>query len=240
MKRKWIIALLAGVTISAAAAVAVIVYPRSEPVRLEDVKERRLEGVRASLSEAGFSLGAPVFVRIFKETKELELWLRRGPSFALYKTFPICAWSGTLGPKLREGDGQSPEGFYSVTEEQLNPNSSYHLSFNLGFPNAYDHAQGRTGSFLMVHGACVSIGCYAMTDDGIEEIYLIVEAALSAGQPAFDVHVFPFRMTPDAWALHGGSQWSPFWQMLQPGYDRFEASHVPPTITAASGGYVVQ
>lgn len=234
--------LLIGLAVIAAAATAVLVLQpaRPDPRKLEAVKERRLEAVHASLSEAGFSPGAPAFIRIFKETRELELWLQRGSTFGLYKTFPICTWSGALGPKLREGDGQSPEGFYSVTPNQLNPQSSYHLSFNLGFPNAYDRAQGRTGSFLMVHGSCVSIGCYAMTDDGIEEIYLIVEAALSSGQSAFDVHVFPFRMTPEAWAQHGQSQWAAFWQMLQPGYDRFEATRIPPAIDVVNGAYVVQ
>ncbi|MEM8617038.1 MAG: L,D-transpeptidase family protein, partial [Pseudomonadota bacterium] len=141
--------------------------------------------------------GTETFIRIFKQENELELWLKapNENQYELSKTFPICAWSGALGPKLREGDGQSPEGFYRVGLGSLNPNSSFHLSFNLGFPNAYDRAHGRTGSYLMVHGACASIGCYAMTDAGIEEIYAAVETTLRSGQTAVSVHVFPFRLT---------------------------------------------
>lgn len=238
LKRRYLFLLLIGLALIAACAA--IFHPRPEASRIDEVRQRRLEAVQTELSAAGFNLGAPAFLRIFKESKELELWVKRGPVFALYKTFPICTWSGTLGPKLREGDGQSPEGFYSVASGQLNPQSSYHLSFNLGFPNAYDRAQGQTGSFLMVHGSCASIGCYAMTDAGIEEIYLIVEAAPLNGQRAFDVHAFPFRMTPEAWTQHGGSQWAQFWKMLQPAYDSFEASRLPPSISVTGGSYQVQ
>lgn len=239
MKRRTIVGVLIGLALAGAVATMVLQH-RPALSRLEDVKQRRLGGITAGMLSFGAPLGEPVFIRVFKQSSELELWVKRGDGFALYKTFPICTWSGALGPKLREGDGQSPEGFYSVSRAQLNPQSSYHLSFNLGFPNAYDRAQGRTGSFLMVHGACVSIGCYAMTDQGIEEIYLIVEAALSRSQQAIDVHVFPFRMTPEAWALHADSQWAPFWRMLQPAYDTFEATRNPPAISTINGAYVVQ
>jgi murein L,D-transpeptidase YafK len=212
---------------------------QSPPGDVVDIRKRRLEPIRHELADKGLRLGAPVFVRIFKQSHELEVWVQRGDSFRLYKTFPICKWSGSLGPKLREGDGQSPEGFYRVSTGQLNPDSSYHLSFNLGFPNAYDSAHGRTGSFLMVHGRCVSIGCYAMTDAGIEEIYLIAEAALAGGQDGFDVHVFPFRMTEEAWAANTSSQWVDFWRELQPAYDGFEATRRPPQITTANGVYQI-
>lgn len=239
MKRRTILGLLIGLTL--AAALAVMIFPRQPALsRLEDVKQRRLGAIAAGMSSFGAPLGEPVLIRVFKQSSELELWVKRGDTFALWKAFPICTWSGALGPKLREGDGQSPEGFYRVSHADLNRQSSYHLSFNLGFPNAYDRAQGRTGSFLTVHGACVSIGCYAMTDEGIEEIYLILEAALSGGQQAIDVHVFPFRMTPEAWAQYGASQWEPFWRMMQPAYDLFEARQLPPVISVTNGAYVVQ
>ena len=145
-----------------------------------------------TLSRIGWQQGSPVYLRIFKAESELELFGLHEGRWTLLKTFPICHWSGTLGPKYREGDMQSPEGFYAVDLGRLNPNSTFHLSFNLGFPNAVERAQGRTGSFLMVHGNCVSIGCYAMTDPGIEEIYRLVEAALEAGQAGVPVHAFPF------------------------------------------------
>lgn len=146
-------------------------------------------------------------------------------------------WSGTLGPKLREGDGQSPEGFYKVTRAALNPNSSYHLSFNLGFPNAYDRAHGRTGSFLMVHGDCVSIGCYAMRDKGIEDIYGLVEAALKGGQKAVSVHVFPFRMTKENMIRRAGSRWITYWENLKKGWDIFETTRQPPDAKACGKKY---
>lgn len=159
-------------------------------------------------------------------------------TFALLADWPICTWSGTLGPKLQEGDGQSPEGFYAVGPRAMNPNSSYHLSFNLGFPNAYDRAHGRTGSFLMVHGACVSIGCYAMTDPGIEKIYGLVEQAFANGQRFVRVHAFPFPMTADNMAAMEGHADHDFWRNLQEGWDWFERTGRPPDVTVRDRRYV--
>lgn len=189
------------------------------------------------LGEKGFALGAPAFIRILKQENELEVWLRKGETFALFETFPICTWSGDLGPKLAEGDKQSPEGFYAVGLKQLNPKSSYYRAFNLGFPNAYDQTFGRTGSLLMVHGDCVSIGCYAMTDKGIDDIYRIVEAALLAGQNAVPVHAFPFRMTDTALAAKAGHRWASYWANLKEGYDLFETTKVPPNALVCGQRY---
>jgi murein L,D-transpeptidase YafK len=189
------------------------------------------------LAARDFAMGQPVFMRIFKEEAELEVWMKNGDQFALFKTYPICNYSGDLGPKLREGDRQSPEGFYFVGKSALNPNSSYHLSCNLGFPNADDRAKDRTGSYLMVHGDCRSIGCYAMTDAGIEEIYGLGEAALDAGQPFFRVHAFPFRMTDARMARAIADRWYPFWRNLKQGYDAFEERFVPPDVTVNGGKY---
>lgn len=191
------------------------------------------------LREKGLRLGAPVFVRIFKRESVLELWMRKGDRFVLFATYPVCRWSGRLGPKLREGDRQSPEGFYTVSRRQLNPNSRWHRSFNLGFPNLLDRTHGRTGSFLMVHGGCGSIGCYAMTNPVIDEIWRLVTAALRNGQPRFHVHVYPFRMTRTNMALYGDGRWNAFWRDLKRGHDRFEASHVPPRVSVCEGRYVV-
>jgi murein L,D-transpeptidase YafK len=162
---------------------------------MSQIRDWQTPRLNADLAPLGARVGAPVFLRVFKEEAELELWIDTPDGMHLFQTYPICRFSGQLGPKLREGDRQAPEGVYRVTKNSLNPNSSYHLSFNLGFPNAFDRAHGRTGSFLMIHGDCRSIGCYAMTDPGIEQIYVLVEAALRAGQPRVDVHAFPFRMT---------------------------------------------
>jgi len=176
--------------------------------------------------------GSAIFIRIFKAEAELEAWGKApaGERFSLVRTFPICTFSGVLGPKLREGDRQSPEGFYRVRKGSLNPNSSYHLSFNLGFPNAYDRAHGRTGSYLMVHGNCVSIGCYAMTDAGIETIYGMVETALDAGQDAVSVHIFPFRMSAENMAAYGRHEWIDYWRNLKTGHDMFETTKKVPGV----------
>jgi len=190
-----------------------------------------------SLETIGAKTGDPVFIRIFKAESELELWIRHGKRFHLLQTYPVCAWSGELGPKLREGDGQSPEGFYFVTRSRLNPNSRFHLAFNLGFPNRYDRAHGRTGSFLMVHGGCASTGCYAMTDRGIETIYTLVEQALLHGQKIVRVHIFPFRMTKENMAHYHGTKWMEFWRNLKEGYDLFEQNKIPPNVTVIHQRY---
>jgi murein L,D-transpeptidase YafK len=197
--------------------------------------------LQTALAQKKLQLGAPVFIRIFKQSSELEVWLRADNGrYALFKTYPICTYSGALGPKQRTGDNQAPEGFYRVAATQLNPNSNYHLSFNLGYPNAYDRAWQRTGSALMVHGNCVSIGCYAMGDEGIEEIYTLIDAALRAGQPAFEVHAFPFRLTDAALQAHKTSAWYSFWKELEPGHVAFEKNRVPPTVVMRGKHYVVR
>jgi murein L,D-transpeptidase YafK len=191
------------------------------------------------LKAQGLALGAPVFLRIFKLESELEIWMERDGRYQKFAAYPICLWSGRLGPKLREGDRQSPEGFYAVTKEELNPNSRWHRSFSLGFPNAFDRAQGRTGSFIMVHGGCQSVGCFAMTNDVVDEIWRLVTAALDQGQPAFNVQVFPFRMTEKNFAERKGDEWSAFWADLKKGYDAFERTHLPPMVSVCEGRYVI-
>ena len=192
------------------------------------------------LEARGFRFGAPAFIRIFKKEEVLEVWLQKdNGEYALFLDYPICIYSGELGPKTREGDKQSPEGFYTVGREAMNPNSQYHLSFNLGYPNAYDRAHGYSGSLLMVHGKCVSIGCYAMGDRQIEEIYTLVGAALQRGQPFVRVHAFPFRMTDANLAAYSEHRWYDFWRMLKPGYDYFERYHQPPEIDVIGGQYAL-
>lgn len=184
--------------------------------------------------------GQPVFVRIFKQEAVLELWMRNDKGWRLFQSYPICRFSGELGPKLQEGDRQAPEGFYQVASGQLNPNSRHHLSFNLGFPNAFDQAHGRTGSYLMVHGGCSSIGCYAMTDPAVDDIYRLVSAALANGQASVEVHAFPFHMTDGNMARHAQSRWIDFWRDLKAGYDRFESDRSVPTVQLIGKRYVVK
>ncbi len=209
--------------------------PRSD--RSEAAAKRVRPPLEAALRAKGIRWSAPVFIRIFKEEKQLELWIDDGKVFKHFKTWPICKFSGGLGPKLKEGDGQAPEGFYFVPPARMNPYSRFHLSFNLGYPNTYDRAHGRTGSALMVHGNCVSIGCYAMTDTRIEEIYSLCDAALMNGQRFFRVHCFPFRMTEANMKRHAKSKWLAEWKNLKRGYDWFEKTKRPPNVEVKGKRY---
>jgi murein L,D-transpeptidase YafK len=193
----------------------------------------------AKMEQLNMDEHAPVLVRIFKEEEELEIWKkRRDGKFALLTSYPICAYSGELGPKKKEGDRQAPEGFYTIKPHLMNPKSSYHLAFNLGYPNAFDQAHGRTGSHLMVHGACSSRGCYAMEDEPIQEIYSMAREAFEGGQRSFQVQAYPFRMTPENMAKHRNNAHMPFWTMLKEGYDHFEITRTEPKIDVCDRRYV--
>lgn len=193
-----------------------------------------------ALEAQGLRLGSPVYLRLTKAPAELTAFVAAADGrFKVFRTWPVCAVSGSLGPKLREGDRQAPEGFYTVRPVQMNPASSYHLSFNLGYPNAFDRAHGRDGSFLMVHGACVSAGCFAMTDRGIEEIWTLMQAAFEGGQTGVEVHIFPFAMTAQNLAAHQASAHLPFWMNLAPAWTQFEETARVPYIRVSSGAYQV-
>lgn len=208
--------------------------------RALQAEQRVRPELNAGLSQLGAFWGTPVYLRIFKASKELELWMRVGEGYRLFQTWPICTWSGSLGPKRRQGDWQAPEGFYQVGASQLNPASRFHLSFNLGYPNAFDRAHGRTGDFLMVHGNCVSVGCYAMGDAAIEQIYTLVAAALAQGQASVPVHIFPFRMEGNWAAAYANHEWLSFWRELEPAYRAFAAGGMPPTVRVQGKHYVVE
>jgi murein L,D-transpeptidase YafK len=195
---------------------------------------------RTLLAEKGMSEQSPILVRIFKAESELEIWkVKDNGRYYHFKTYPICDWSGKLGPKVNQGDRQAPEGFYLVSTAQMNPKSKYHLAFNLGFPNSYDRAYGRTGADIMVHGDCKSAGCYAMTDGVVEEIYILAREALAGGQSAFQVQAYPFRMTAANMAKHKSEQWYDFWRNLKEGYDYFEVTRLPPRVEVCDKRYLV-
>ncbi|MCV6546822.1 MAG: murein L,D-transpeptidase [Cohaesibacter sp.] len=195
--------------------------------------------IKAQIRDIGSSENAPLYIRIFKEEAVLETWKqKKDGTFALLKTYPICAYSGEVGPKKKEGDRQAPEGFYAISPGQMNPNSSYYLSFNLGYPNKFDRSYGRTGKHLMVHGSCSSRGCYAMEDEPIGEIYALGREAFEGGQRYFKVHAFPFRMTPENMARHRKNKHFPFWLNLKNGYDHFEVTKKPPNVEVCNRTYI--
>ena len=182
---------------------------------------------------------SPILLRIFKEESELEVWKQDTTGhFQILKVYPICRWSGDLGPKLHEGDRQAPEGFYTITPELMNPNSNYYLAIDTGFPNTFDKANDRDGTFLMIHGDCASSGCYAMTDEQIGEIYSIARGSLLGGQASFQIQAYPFRLTPANLARHRTNPHMAFWKMLKIGNDHFEATHLEPKVEVCNRRYV--
>ena len=187
----------------------------------------------------GMQQGDPILIRAYKKEAEMEVW-KRGTDgrYALLKTYPICRWSGQLGPKRKQGDRQAPEGFYTITPGQMNPNSSYYLSFDTGFPNAYDRANGSTGNYLMVHGTCSSAGCFAMTDASMSEIYAVAREAFAGGQRAFQFQSYPFRMTASNMAKYRNDPNAPFWRNLKEGADYFEALRDEPKVGVCGTKYV--
>ena len=205
--------------------------PPAPPYSLPDRNRR--------LAEKGLAAGNPVMIRVFKQESELELWMKREGHFELFATYPICFWSGRLGPKLREGDRQAPEGLYTVTLDHLYEKGRRPRSFDIGFPNAFDRSFARTGSYILVHGGCSSIGCFAMTDPVMDEIYALSERALHEGQDRIEVHAFPFRMTDANLALHEDSPWMSFWLNLKEAYDIFDRTQVPPRIAMCDKRYIV-
>jgi murein L,D-transpeptidase YafK len=195
--------------------------------------------LETELANAGLRFGAPVLLRVFKSSGELEVWVRDDTRFRRFRTYRICHWSGTLGPKAWEGDHQSPEGFYSIDRAALRAKVQYHLGLDLGYPNTYDRAHGYDGAHLLVHGRCYSVGCYAMGNAAIEDIYTLVAAALEAGQERVDVHAFPFRFDAPPrrdWRRLG---WGPFWAELEPAYVLFNRTGQAPSIRVVDGHYVV-
>ncbi|RPH21903.1 transpeptidase [Buttiauxella warmboldiae] len=184
-------------------------------------------------------MGSPVYIQIFKEERTLELYVKMGEQYQLLDSYSICNYSGGLGPKQRQGDFKSPEGFYHVTRSQLKPDSRFYKAINIGFPNEFDRQHGYQGQYLMIHGACVSVGCYAMTDTNIDEIFQFVTGALVFGQPGVQVSIYPFRMTDANMQRHKYSYYINFWKQLKPGYDYFVANRQPPAVSVVNGNYVI-
>ena len=195
--------------------------------------------VLALMKEKNTDAHKPILIRTFKKEAELEIWKQQADGqYTLLKTYPMCRWSGQLGPKVKEGDRQVPEGFYTITPGQMNPNSAYYLSFNVGYPNAYDRAHGYSGGSIMVHGACSSAGCFSMTDDQIAEIYAVAREAFGGGQRASQMQSLPFRMTPENLAKHRFDPNMKFWKDLKEGSDQFEVSKQETKVAICARRYV--
>lgn len=262
-RRRWpntiAAAMLAATTGFVASALPIGREARAISIELKDVAPDRIERQRANadnrlplpntpdlsrlkerLEAAGVKSGSPVMLRIFKESSELELWIEKGESFVLFATYPICHWSGTLGPKQREGDKQTPEGFYAASRRQLHHLGRWPSAIDIGFPNAFDEANKRDGSYILMHGGCSSVGCFAMTDAVIKEVYGLANAAIGAGQRYVPIHIMPFRMTDAAMTVHASNPWAPFWRSLKAGYDSFERTRRPPRISVCNAEYVVE
>lgn len=236
MKSRFVRAMLASAALVAAIALAGC---NADMVPNGRAQAPLSEKMLSEIASKNMDKESPILVRIFKEESELEVWKQtRDGEYALLKSYPVCRWSGDLGPKKKEGDRQAPEGFYTITPGQMNPNSSYYLAFNTGFPNAYDRSHGYTGSELMVHGDCSSRGCYAMTDEQIQEIYALARESFFGGQKAFQLQAFPFRMTAMNMARHRNSPHFAFWKMLKEGYDNFEVSKQEPKVAVCEKKYV--
>ncbi|MEF0942125.1 murein L,D-transpeptidase family protein [Rhizobium sp. BR 362] len=195
--------------------------------------------ILADMTKKGMDRNSPIMIRIFKEEGVMEiLKANQNNRFEVIADYKICAWSGRLGPKVKEGDRQAPEGFYMLTPANLNPNSKYYLAINTGFPNRYDAANGRSGANLMIHGACSSSGCYSMTDQQVLEIYAFARDAFKGGQKAIQLEAFPFRMTAENMVKHRLSPNIDFWKMLKVGYDNFEVTKRPPEVEVCEKKYV--
>ena len=195
--------------------------------------------IQATMAEKGLTARSPILIRAYKKESELEIWKADSSGdYKLLKTYPMCRWSGQLGPKKTEGDRMVPEGFYAITPSQLNPNSSFYLSFNVGYPNTYDRAHGRSGSHIMVHGACSSRGCFSMTDQQIAEIYALTREAFGGGQKAVQMQSLPFRMNAQNFASFRADENLPFWKNLKEGADHFEVTKREPQVAVCGRKYV--
>lgn len=215
-------------------------YVSAGKARAEAAEKRVKESLVTDLTKLGLHWGDAIFIRIFKEEKTLEIFMkdRKTGQFTLFRRYETAAMSGTLGPKLREGDFQVPEGFYFASASSMRPDSRFHLALNCGYPNAYDLAHQRTGTYIMIHGARASIGCVAMTDLLIEEIYTLSAAALASGQKIIRIHFFPFRMTAERMKREESNQWYSFWSNLKEGYDWFETQQIPPDTSLEKNRYI--
>lgn len=207
--------------------------------RAADARAAVWPKMEKELRDRGFDRNYRIYLRIIKQTDLFEIWAKKGNRYEIFNRYDICYYSGNLGTKTRRGDNKSPEGFYTIDAGSLHPMSTYHLALNIGYPNELEKQLGYTGDAIMVHGRCASVGCYAMTNPGIEQIYTMVYKALEAGQERVQLDIFPFYMDKEHMATFGKSPYLPLWKTMQPAYDYFERTHLPPVVTVVNKRYSV-
>jgi murein L,D-transpeptidase YafK len=190
-----------------------------------------------------------VFMRSFKYDGQLEVWVKSEAKekYKLFKTYKVCLQSGAMGPKRVQGDYQVPEGFYYINE--FNPNSAYHLALGLNYPNASDKILSdplRPGNGIYIHGSCVSVGCIPVTDQDIEEIYIIASAAKASGEDFIPVHIFPVQYSRKKSLdfynnyVRNNPSLQQFGSQLRAAYDKFEATkEIPIVLVDSKGDYVI-
>lgn len=216
---------------------------QQKAARVKSAYSEKWEDLKSDLKKKGIKENFELFMRVFKEDKVVEVWLKSTgeKEFKLFKTYAICASSGELGPKRKQGDGQVPEGFYSIAV--FNPYSSYHLSLGLNYPNASDRiiGTGNLGGDIMIHGSCVTIGCMPLTDTYIKEVYILCVEARNNGQQTIPVHVFPTKMNEKGMAFlsETNSKHLDFWKNLQIGYNYFEQKKQLPKVSVDKTGKYV-
>lgn len=216
----------------------------SGPERVARARVQSEAAIREKFRAAGVPYPGKIFLRWFKREAELEVWARGGADdFRLVARYPILKSSGGPGPKRREGDKQVPEGIYVI--DRFNPQSLYHLSLGLNYPNAADRVLSdakKPGGDIFIHGKDVTIGCAPLGDPGIEEVYLAALDARDAGQAQIAVHIFPARMQGAAWTEFAAAatarrpELADFWAQLQPIYAAFEQRRVVPEATITREG----
>lgn len=216
--------------------------------RVTNAYAEKEETIQKYFNEKGLDYGSfNLFIRAFKREEKLEAWVKEknSSSYTLLKTYDFCASSGVLGPKRKEGDRQIPEGVYHINH--FNPESNFHLSLGINYPNASDKKLGDPkypGSAIYIHGDCVTIGCIPITDDKIKELYVLAVEARNNGQQKIPVHIFPAKLDNTGLIRlqkEYGDVHLAFWEKLQTVYQDFEATKTLKGITIESSGeYVIR
>ena len=221
---------------------------KTEQIKFERVKiayREKEKPLAAQLKTAGVNLATmQVYLQVFKHERVLAIWVKNktDKNYQLLGEMPFCAGSGKLGPKNQQGDKQIPEGFYFI--DRFHPESKYYLSLGLNYPNAADKARSKAanlGGDIFIHGKCMSLGCIAITDEGIKELYVLTIEAFQNGQTQIPVHIFPAKLTSENWKglnlrYRNYPEILELWKKLQTGYNYFEQNRLPPVVSFAANG----